>query len=125
MSTVPYRRIVKLCDNRWTHFSPGCPRPWMMDATEYKRAATQADSRSCRLTVLVVEDNTDCALTTGSLLRHLGYRVRLAKSGESALVKVVATPPDVVLLDIGLPGMDGYRTAQLLKDKCPKRPFVI
>ncbi|HEX8201798.1 MAG TPA: response regulator [Isosphaeraceae bacterium] len=65
--------------------------------------------------VLVVDDNTDGARVLARLLQAGGHRVRVAHDGPSALEAARAEPPDVVLLDIGLPGMDGYEVAQRLK----------
>ena len=50
----------------------------------------------------------DAARTLGMLLRTLGHEVRLAHDGAAALATIEADPPDVVLLDIGLPVVDGY-----------------
>jgi len=65
--------------------------------------------------VLLVEDNVDAATTLAEVLELWGYEVRLAHSGMTALAAAHAARPDVVLLDIGLPGMDGYETAQRLR----------
>jgi signal transduction histidine kinase/DNA-binding response OmpR family regulator len=70
----------------------------------------------CRsLHVLVVDDNMDSADSLGQLLRLSGYEVRLAHDGVGALEAVNAVRPDVVLLDIGLPGIDGYEVARRLR----------
>jgi PAS domain S-box-containing protein len=65
--------------------------------------------------VLVVEDNPDGADTLAKLLRVNGHEVRTAVDGPSALKTVGAFQPDVVLLDIGLPGMSGYDVATQLR----------
>src|SRR5207249_10039286 len=65
--------------------------------------------------VLVVEDNPDAAQSLGKLLRLWGHEVRTASDGASALEAVRAQPPDVVLLDIGLPELDGYEVARRLR----------
>lgn len=65
--------------------------------------------------VLIVDDNQDAADTLGLLLRLLGADVRIAGDGPSALHACTALPPDVVLLDIGLPGMDGLEVARRLR----------
>ncbi len=69
------------------------------------------------LHVMVVEDNIDAADTLNLLLRLYGYEVILARTGETALEMVKDSVPDVVLLDIGLPGIDGYKVATLLRQK--------
>jgi PAS domain S-box-containing protein len=65
--------------------------------------------------VLVVDDNRDTADTLGRLLRRLGHAVAVAYDGPDALGTVAAFGPDLVLLDIGLPGLDGYEVARRLR----------
>ena len=65
--------------------------------------------------VLVVDDNRDAADTLAALLRVSGHDVRVAYDGGAALAVGKAEPPDVVFLDIGMPGMDGYETARRLR----------
>ena len=65
--------------------------------------------------VLVVDDNRDGAEILTELLRHLGAEVEMATSGEQALELVDELHPQLVLLDIGMPGMDGYETARRLQ----------
>jgi PAS domain S-box-containing protein len=67
------------------------------------------------LRVLVVDDNVDAAKTLGHLLRLGGHEVSLAHDGPAALAAAAAAPLDLVLLDIGLPGMDGYAVAERLR----------
>lgn len=67
--------------------------------------------------VLVVEDNVDAGDSLSLLLRLQGHEVLVARTGPSALEAASAFAPDVVLLDIGLPGMDGYQVAQRLREK--------
>ena len=66
--------------------------------------------------VLVVDDNVDAALSLEMLLRHLGHEVRVTHDGESALGTARVFQPDVVFLDIALPGMSGYDVARSLRD---------
>lgn len=65
--------------------------------------------------VLVVDDGRDAAESLAMLLRMHGHEVRVAYDGEQALRYAAAAPPQVVLLDIGLPGMDGYEVARRLR----------
>lgn len=65
--------------------------------------------------VLVVDDNTDIAETLALLLEDYGHSVVVAHDGPSALATAEQAGPDVILLDIGLPGMDGYEVAQRLR----------
>jgi CheY-like chemotaxis protein len=74
----------------------------------------QRTGRSLRL--LVVEDNVDTADSLSMLLRLYGHEVQVARTGPTALAMAAASRPDVVLLDIGLPGMDGYQVARHLRE---------
>lgn len=65
--------------------------------------------------VLVVDDNPDSAETLALLLRLAGQDVRTAFDGPAALAEANDFRPDLVLLDIGMPGMDGYQVAQRLR----------
>jgi signal transduction histidine kinase len=65
--------------------------------------------------VLVVDDNKDAATSLAAVLRHEGHDVRLAYDGPEALAAVHSEKPQVVLLDIGMPGMDGYEVARRLR----------
>jgi CheY-like chemotaxis protein len=76
--------------------------------------------------VLVVEDQPDAAATLVMLLCVWGYEVQAAHDGLSALAVAQAFSPDVVLLDIGLPGMDGWQVAERLRQQPTiKRPHLI
>ncbi|MCC2667839.1 MAG: histidine kinase [Armatimonadetes bacterium] len=65
--------------------------------------------------ILLVEDNVAAAVTLAEVLELWGYEVRLAHSGSLALAAAAAARPDLVLLDIGLPEMDGYEVARRLR----------
>ncbi len=67
------------------------------------------------LRVLVVDDNADAAEMLSHALRDSGHQVREEHDGLSALVTAADFNPDVVLLDIGLPGMDGFEVARRLR----------
>ncbi|HEY0476494.1 MAG TPA: ATP-binding protein [Kofleriaceae bacterium] len=69
--------------------------------------------------VLVVDDNVDAADLLSDALESLGYQTRTAYDGPSALEAAVAFDPDIALLDIGLPAMDGYELARRLRSSPP------
>jgi two-component system CheB/CheR fusion protein len=79
------------------------------------REAPAAVPAAASLRVLVVDDNVDAARALGHLLKLLGHEVALAHDGPAALAAAAAAPPELVLLDIGLPGMDGYAVAERLR----------
>ncbi len=65
--------------------------------------------------VLVVDDNVDAAVTLSWLIRQQGYSVRVAHDGSEALQAARDFRPDILLLDLGLPGIDGYELARRLR----------
>jgi len=65
--------------------------------------------------VLVVDDNVDACTMLSHFLRHQGYAVQTAYTGPAALQAALSWRPDAVLLDIGLPGLDGYEIARRLR----------
>jgi PAS domain S-box-containing protein len=67
--------------------------------------------------VLVVEDNIDAGDSLSLLLRLYDHEVLVARTGPSALEVASTFQPDVILLDIGLPGLDGYQVAERLREK--------
>ena len=69
---------------------------------------------NCRR-VLVVDDNVDAAQSLALLLELSGHEVRLAYDGLSAVAAAIAYQPEVVLLDIGLPEIDGYEVARRIR----------
>ena len=67
--------------------------------------------------LLVVDDNRDAADSVGLLLKRLGADVRVAYSGKEALAALDAHRPEVILLDIGMPGMDGHEVARSIRQR--------
>jgi CheY-like chemotaxis protein len=68
-----------------------------------------------RLRVLVVEDNRDAADSLRMLLETYGYEVAVAYTGPDGVKAAEVHRPEVIICDIGLPGMDGYRVARALR----------
>ena len=69
-----------------------------------------------RLRLLIVEDQADAAEGLAELMRMQGYAVEIALDGAAALAAAADRVPDVVLLDLGLPGLDGYEVARRLRE---------
>jgi len=76
---------------------------------------TQPPAR--RFKILVVDDNHDSALSMAMMLSIMGHDTRTAHDGESAVATAESFLPDVVLLDIGLPKLNGYEVAQRIREK--------
>lgn len=74
--------------------------------------------------VLLVEDDLDIAETLSLLLEVAGHHVKTMHDGPSALQCVGAFQPEVILLDIGLPGMNGYEIATRLRQQLPDTPLA-
>ena len=73
-------------------------------------AITQTDR------ILIVDDKEDNLLLMQTLLEAEGYNVDLALSGASALDKIETSPPSLVLLDVMMPGMDGYEVTRRIRE---------
>jgi signal transduction histidine kinase/CheY-like chemotaxis protein len=74
--------------------------------------------------ILVVDDNESAAQSIEKLLTRKGHQVEVAYDGISAIDAAVAHRPDVVLLDIGLPDIDGYEVARQLREFAPS-PYIV
>jgi two-component system CheB/CheR fusion protein len=72
-------------------------------------------STTTPLCVLVVDDNVDTALSLAMIFRACGHEVRVAHDGPAALETAQDFRPDAVVLDIALPGMDGFEVARQLR----------
>ncbi len=78
------------------------------------------------LNVLVVEDNEDAATIEALVLGMEHHAVTIASDGSAALHEIRQGTPDVVLLDLGLPGLDGYEVAECIHHMgLPKRPLLV
>jgi PAS domain S-box-containing protein len=92
---------------------PLMPAPAREEPAPAGLAATPGTARPLRL--LVVDDNTDAAATLGMLLEACGYEVEVENDSYGALAAAQRRRPDVALLDIGLPEMDGNELARRLR----------
>jgi PAS domain S-box-containing protein len=117
------RRIVELHQGRVEAFSAGAGmgsefvvRLPLFDETSMESEAPNETVSIRPKKILVVDDNQDAAESLAALLRLDGHEVATAFSGPEALTAVRLLKPEVVLLDIGLPGMNGYEVAQRLRE---------
>jgi len=67
--------------------------------------------------ILVVDDNLDAADSLAILIRTLGYETKACYSGQQAIDETAAFVPDMVLLDIGMPGLDGFETVSRIRQQ--------
>jgi CheY-like chemotaxis protein len=83
-----------------------------------------AKSFDCR--VLIVDDNADSTEITAMLIRGMGGDVSTATNGATGIQQALATQPDIILLDIGLPDMDGYEVCRTIRQRAGGvRPWIV
>ena len=121
------RNLVEMHEGRLQASSAGLGKgceftiklPLLLDAAvPVSKTVLETATRIGRsLRVLVVEDNVDTGDSLSMLLRLHGHEVQVARTGPTALEMALASRPDVVLLDIGLPGLDGYQVARRLRER--------
>jgi CheY-like chemotaxis protein len=77
--------------------------------------------------ILIVEDNADARETLKMLLEMMGHKVHIASDGESGVAVAERVKPEIMLVDIGLPRMDGYEVARHIRaaNGWPSRPLLI
>ena len=99
---------------------PAIPPPANPQGSEARSATGVAPRR-----VLVVDDNADAAQAVQAILRRSGHEVRLAGDGRSALVAALEFAPNVVLMDVGLPDIDGFSVALRLREDARTRDIKL
>ncbi len=126
------RRLVELHGGSITAESAG-PHQGATFSVFLPLAASVATARTPErhptpgvLQILVVDDNVDAAETLAMLLEVKGHQIRVAHTGLESIDLVREFHPDVVLLDIGLPGIDGYEVARRVRsDALPSQPLLV
>jgi CheY-like chemotaxis protein len=117
-------RIVELHDGRIEAHSEGLGKgaefvvrmpALLRPAAETTHATSSEASHRGRARVLIVEDNHDAADSLMMLLELRGHRVRVAYDGVAGIESARANAPDVMLVDLGLPGIDGYEVARQVR----------
>jgi len=91
-----------------------------------ERSTSPAGRGKSGLRILVVEDQADTAATLALVFRREGHEVQVAPDGPAAVGAVQIEPPDVILLDIGLPSMSGWEVAKWVTEQpAAKRPLLV
>src|SRR5262245_40181232 len=75
--------------------------------------------------ILLADDDPGVRETLGRVLESEGYRVLLAKTGREAVTQCRTDPPDLVLLDLNMPVMDGWAAFRMMNQTDPMRPVVV
>ncbi|MEZ4439341.1 MAG: response regulator transcription factor [Polyangiaceae bacterium] len=75
--------------------------------------------------IVVVEDDPSLRMSLRAALRSAGYKVEVASTGPEGLELVVNDPPDLVLLDVMLPGMNGFEILQRIRESHPALPLMM
>jgi CheY-like chemotaxis protein len=114
-------------ENKGSEFSLRIP---LLDAAKFVPVDEQSAAQTSREAgatqrVLVVDDNRDAALALHVLLKSLGHETCVVHDGVQALKMAAEFQPDVVLLDIGMPGLNGYEVARRLRKLKTRHPLQI
>lgn len=83
-------------------------------STRERGGARAAEKRRQRM-ILIVDDMTDQRELYSGYLRYLGYRVEEGRSGVEGIAKAVELQPDLVIMDLAMPGLDGFDATRVLK----------
>jgi signal transduction histidine kinase/CheY-like chemotaxis protein len=121
------RRLTELHGGRVEAHSPGVgkgsefvvclPALPPEEANKHQRGEIESVTVPPKRRILIVDDNEDGARSLAMLLRLQGHEVRVANDGPAALEVARSDPPDLILLDLGMPGMDGYEVARRLRQE--------
>jgi CheY-like chemotaxis protein len=103
-------------ENMGSTFTVRLPLIMSNDDEASARVIADAGSDTQALRILVIDDNADIAETIGWLLSDMGHQHRLVLDGRAALDAAREFQPDVVLLDIGMPSIDGYAVCRAFRD---------
>ena len=101
------------------------PKDRSCTAPRLKANTTRTADHAGSLRVLVIEDNLDTAESLARQLHQWGHQCRICTTGQEALSVMLGYHPQVVLIDIGLPDIDGWRLAHLIPQVSEDRPVLI
>ena len=94
---------------------------------ECASAVAEADIRTCAKRILVVDDEQDLVVMMSKALKYQGYEVITASDGQEGLEKAKTEKPDLIVLDLMLPKINGYKVCGLLKKdtRYAKTPIIL
>jgi CheY-like chemotaxis protein len=122
--------VAERIDQRVQHTLEESPAHLTAHTLPLRQAESEGAPMDCptvqplSLSILVVEDDPDTAMSTAMILELLGHEVRVAHDGASAIAAVRQNQPDAVMMDIAMPGMDGYALAASLRPMLTKKPLM-
>ena len=122
------RQLAELHSGRLDLYSKGIPGEgceFIVSIPTTSAPESLASRRGSQRSVLVVDDNRDSADTLAMLIEGLGYSCRVAYDGPSAFDAILAQAPDLVFLDIGLPGLSGIEVAQRIAAQVTSPPLLV
>lgn len=110
---------VKSDPGRGTEFNFMIPYKKAQEQQQIPHKAANGEARSYGSfrKILIVEDNLINQKLTSTILHHNGFEVSIAKNGRKAIEMLKDYSPDLILMDIQMPVLDGYRTTQLIRDE--------
>lgn len=114
------REIKTAIESRWTE--ENLPTLHVVRTAIQKEMRPVEQKQAC---VLVVDDEEEMGETTKLMLESDGYQVRLCRGGQDALNSITDSQPDLVLLDIEMPGMDGYEVCRKIRRNPATRELPI
>ncbi len=110
---------------RGAEFTVRLPRMSEQDRAGTGNGVSALSQTGNRRSIVVVDDNPDSAMSMAMLLRMIGHQVETENDGPSALERIAAMKPEIVFLDIGLPGMNGYEVAKELRSRPEGKGMLI
>ncbi len=121
------KRILEMHGGKVEAFSEGIGKgsefvvtlPASVQQTPETKSPPTSDSAAATATlkIIIAEDNPDTARTLAILLRRFGHQVTTVATGPEALKQAEELLPDVMIVDIGLPGMDGHKVAEMIRSQ--------
>jgi CheY-like chemotaxis protein len=99
--------------------------PLLRRAMSAGQAPKAPPGRDTPRRIVLIDDNVDAAESLAMLLRLKGHEVHIAYDGPSGVALALKTDPDCVLVDIGLPGIDGYAVAKRLRAQERERTLLV